>query len=146
MTRAGPTQHPQSIDRQTTRRAVSLLRAHTKKMTDVQRYLDTATVQDHRDSLANNEKLQSLVGALVRRGLTPTEKQLHDIRSKFVAGLVMHIDTSAEPAKATTIYDGGNGRSFVEQTETQEELNKLFSFRTSYNTVQQKPSFQLTYS
>jgi hypothetical protein len=83
---------------------------------------------------------------LVRRGLTPTEKQLHDIRSKFVAGLVMHIDTSAEPAKATTIYDGGNGRSFVEQTETQEELNKLFSFRTSYNTVQQKPSFQLTYS
>ena len=57
--------------------------------------------------------------------------------------MVMHIDTSAEPAKATTIYDDGNGRSFVEQTETQEELNKLFSFRTSYNTVQQKPSCQV---
>ena len=119
---------------------------HTKKMTDVQRFLDTATVQDHRDSLVNNEKLQSLVGALVRRGLTPAEKQLHGIRNKFVAGLVMHIDMSAQTAKATTIYDGGNGRFFVEQTETQEELNKLFSFRTAYNTVEQKPPFRLTYS
>lgn len=72
---------------------------------------------------------------------------MYAIQSKYVAGLVMHMETNGKgPAKATTIYDGGNGRSFVEQTETQAELNKLYSYHTSYNTVKRKPSFQIPFS